>query len=51
MEIRFGACRDPFLIPIYVTLGEETCIMVLIEGVFDTFEERKLFSQCQLLSI
>jgi hypothetical protein len=43
VKIGFGTCRNPFLIPIYVTLGEKTCIVVLIEGVFDTFEERKLF--------
>jgi len=28
---------------IYVALGEGTCIVVLIEGVFHTFEECKLF--------
>jgi hypothetical protein len=43
VKIRFGTCRILSFIPIYVTLGENTCIMVWIEGVFDTFEECKLF--------
>ncbi len=43
MKIGFGTCRYPFLIPIYVALGEDTRIVILIEGVFDTFEECKLF--------
>ncbi len=43
MKIRFGTCRHPSLIGIYVTLGEKTYIMVLIEGVFDAFEECKVF--------
>jgi hypothetical protein len=44
VKIRFGTCRDPSLIPIYAASGEETCIMVLIEGVFDAFEECKVLS-------
>jgi hypothetical protein len=44
VKIGIGTCRDSFLILIYVAYGEETCIVVLIEGVFDTFEEHKLFS-------
>jgi hypothetical protein len=44
VKIGFGTCRDPFFILMYVTFGEETHIVVLIEGVFDTFEERKLFN-------
>jgi len=43
VKIGFGTCRDPSLIAIYVTLGEETYIMVLIEGVFDAFKECKVF--------
>jgi hypothetical protein len=43
VKIGFETCRDPFLIAIYATLGEETYIMVLIEGVFDAFEECKVF--------
>jgi hypothetical protein len=43
VKIGFGTCRNPYLIPIYVTLRENTCIVVLIEGVLDTFEEGKLF--------
>jgi hypothetical protein len=44
LKIRIGTRKDSFLIPIYVTSREETCIVVLIEGVFDTFGEHKLFS-------
>ncbi len=44
VKIGFGTCRNPSLIPIYVILGEKTCIVVLIEGVFDTYEELKLFT-------
>jgi hypothetical protein len=51
VKIGFGTCRDRSLIPIYVALGEEACIVVLIEGVFDAFEECKIFIQSQLLGI
>jgi hypothetical protein len=43
VKIRFGTCGVPPFILIYVALGEETCIMVLIEGVFDAIEECKVF--------
>jgi hypothetical protein len=43
VKIGLGTCKDPFLISIYVALRKDTCIVVLIEGVFDTFEECKLF--------
>ncbi len=43
MKIGFRTCKYPFLILIYVALREYTYIVVLIEGVFDTFEECKLF--------
>ncbi len=38
-----GTYKDPSPIPIYVTLGVETCIVVLIETMFEAFEECKLF--------
>jgi hypothetical protein len=34
-----------------LALGEEACIVVLIEGVFDVFEECKVFIQSQVLGI
>jgi hypothetical protein len=43
VKIRIGTCRNPFLIPIYLNLGVETCIVVLIEVVFEAFEEHKPF--------
>jgi len=38
-----GTCRDPFLIMKYDASRGETCIVVLIETMFESFEERKLF--------
>ncbi len=38
-----GTYKDPSPILIYVTLGIETCIVVLIETIFEAFEECKLF--------
>jgi hypothetical protein len=43
VKIGFGTCRHPSFIVIYATLREKTYIMVLIEGVFDAFEECKVF--------
>ncbi len=43
VNIGFGTCKDPSFIPIYVASKGQTYIMVLIEGVFDAFEECKLF--------
>jgi hypothetical protein len=43
VRIRIRICRDPFLILIHVASRAETYTMVLIEVVFETFEERKLF--------
>jgi hypothetical protein len=38
-----GTYKDPSPIPIYVTLGVKTYIVVLIETMFEAFEECKLF--------
>lgn len=38
-----GSCRNPSLISIYVISRAETCVMVLIEIMFEAFEEHKLF--------
>jgi len=38
-----GSCRNPSLISIYATLRVETYIVVLIETMFEAFEEHKLF--------
>jgi hypothetical protein len=38
-----GTYKDPSPIPIYATLGVETYIVVLIETMFEAFEECKLF--------
>jgi hypothetical protein len=44
VKIGFRTCKYPFLFLIYVALREYTYIVVLIEGVFDTYEELKLFT-------
>jgi hypothetical protein len=47
VKIGIGSYIDPFLILIFLALGVETWIMVLIEVVFEIFEECKLFiSSC-----
>ncbi len=47
MKIGIGTCIDPFFILIYVALGVETCMVVLIEVVFEVFKDYKLFiSSC-----
>jgi hypothetical protein len=38
-----GSCRNPSLIPIYVISGAKTCVVVLIETMFEAFQEHKLF--------
>jgi hypothetical protein len=38
-----GSCRNPSLVLIYVISGADTCIMFLIEIMFEAFEEHKLF--------
>ncbi len=43
MKIGIGTYIDPFLILIFLALGVETWIMVLIEVVFEIFEECKFF--------
>jgi hypothetical protein len=39
-----GTYKDPSPIPIYVTSDVEICIVVLIETMFEAFEECKLFN-------
>jgi hypothetical protein len=43
VRIGIGICTHPSLILIHVASRVETYIMVLIEVVFETFEEGKLF--------
>ncbi len=49
VKISFGTCKDPSQVPIYGPCGMENCIVILIETVFEAFEERKLF--CLVLTM